>query len=146
VTKVLESGYEKLTEIAVSALDLESPGLGYRLKRLRFLDGKQAILSANFLTPAAAALVDGTDVLSGRASLNQTLRAGGFGVFGARRSVEALAASAELARTPEVAEGAPLLLVTSVSWGRDERPFDCYTSWVRTDFVKVTIEATAANR
>jgi GntR family transcriptional regulator len=146
LTRVLEAGYEKVPDIAASALDLEPPGLGYRLKRLRFLDGKPAMLSTNFLTPAAAAVVDGTDVLNGRASLNQTLRGGGFGVFGARRSVEALPATEELSRTLGVAVGAPLLLVTSVSWGRDERPFDYYTSWVRTDVVKITIEATAAGR
>jgi GntR family transcriptional regulator len=40
--------------------------------------------------------------------------------------------------------GAPLLLVTSVSWGRDGKPFDFYTSWLRTDVVKVAVEAQAA--
>ncbi len=46
----------------------------------------------------------------------------------------------------DVPPGFPLLLVTSVSWGRDRRPFDYYTSWVRTDVVKVTVEAGAVGK
>lgn len=144
VTRVLEAGYTALPAIAAAALELGPRERGYRLKRLRYLDGQPAMLSTNYLSPAAATVIEGTAVLTGEASLNRTLRAGGIAVFGARRSVEARAATAELSATLEVPVGAPLLLVTSVSWERDEKPFDYYTSWVRTDVVKVTIEATTA--
>lgn len=146
VTKVLEAGYTSLPAIAAAALELGPRDSGYRLKRLRYLDGQPAMLSTNYLSPAAAAVIEETAVLTGEASLNQTLRAGGIAIFGARRSVEARAATAELSKTLEVPAGAPLLLVTSVSWGRDEKPFDYYTSWVRTDVVKVTIEASTATK
>jgi len=35
------------------------------------------------------------------------------------------------------------LLVTSVSWTGGAKPFDYYTSWLRNDVVKVTVEAQA---
>ncbi len=49
----------------------------------------------------------------------------------------------DLAKLLEVPVKSPLLLVTSVSWGKDQRPFDYYTSWVKTDVVPITVEAQA---
>ncbi|MBS7538040.1 GntR family transcriptional regulator [Ancylobacter lacus] len=142
-TQVVAAGRAALPVAAADALGLPAGAPGYRLKRLRYLDGQIALLSINYLVPEVAPILDGSAVLTGKASLNRTLRDGGFSVFGARRSVEAQAATAELANYLHVPVGAPLLLVTSVSWGRDEKPFDYYTSWVRSDVVKVTIEARA---
>ena len=142
-THVVEAGTAPLPAAAAAALGLPTGAPGYRLKRLRYLDGELALLSVNYLVPEVAEAIEGSGVLSGTASLNRTLREAGYSVFGARRSVEARAATAEIAARLEVSIGAPLLLVTSVSWGRDEKPFDYYTSWVRSDVVKVTIEARA---
>jgi GntR family transcriptional regulator len=75
--------------------------------------------------------------------LNRTLVEAGFEVFGARRSVAAVAADADLARLLDVDAGAPLLLVTSISWTKEGRNFDYYTSWIRNDVVEVTVEAEA---
>lgn len=144
-TQVVKAGLSPLPAAAAEALGLAAGETGYKLKRLRYLDGQIALLSVNYLVPEVAPVLDGSDVLSGKASLNRTLREGGFSVFGARRSVEAQAATPELAGYLQVPVGAPLLLVTSVSWGRDEKPFDYYTSWVRSDVVKVTIEARATS-
>lgn len=142
-THVVEAGLSVLPPEAADALGLAIGAVGFRLKRLRYLDGQIALLSINYLVPEVASILDGSGVLNGTASLNRTLRDGGFSVFGARRSVEAQSATPDLADYLEVAVGAPLLLIASVSWGRDEKPFDYYTSWVRSDIVKVTIEARA---
>lgn len=142
-TEVVDAGLAPLPSAAAAALGLPTGSSGYRLKRLRYLDGELALFSVNYMVPEVAAVLDGTGVLTGEASLNRTLRQAGFSVHGARRSVEAQAASPELAARLDVPIGAPLLLVTSVSWGRDDKPFDYYTSWVRSDVVKVTIEARA---
>ena len=37
--------------------------------------------------------------------------------------------------------GALVLLIKLVSWAINERPFDYYTTWVRSDVVKVTVQA-----
>ena len=57
--------------------------------------------------------------------------------------MKAVPAPAVIAKLLKVAPGSPLLLVTSVSWREDEKPFDFYKSWVRTDVVKITVEASA---
>ena len=76
--------------------------------------------------------------------MNRVLKSQGYHIYGARRTVESVAASAAEAKLLEVPEGSPLLLVTSISWDKDNRPFDFYTSWVRTDVVKVTVVASAS--
>ena len=55
-------------------------------------------------------------------------------------------APVDAAKFLKVEEGAPLLLVTSVSWTKNGQAFDYYTSWVRSDVVKITIEASATGR
>jgi GntR family transcriptional regulator len=143
-TTVLEAGLKPVSGPAASALDLSGERYAFVLKRIRRLDGKVALYSVNYLAPELADVIEASTVLDGSGSLNRTLREGGYGVFGAKRSVEAVAATAELARLLEVPAGAPLLLVTSVSWGRDGRVFDYYTSWLRSDVVNVTVEARTA--
>lgn len=128
---------------AAAALSLKPKERGFLLKRLRKLDGQLALYSENYLLPELRSVVSDSVVMTGRGSLNCVLRKAGYGVFGARRSVEAVAADVRLSTLLQVPVDFPLLLVRSVSWGKDQRIFDYYSSWVRTDIVKVTIEAQA---
>ena len=57
--------------------------------------------------------------------------------------MEAVPAPSNVAKLLNVATKSPLLLITSVSWGKDQRPFDYYTSWVRTSVLPITVEAQA---
>ena len=41
------------------------------------------------------------------------------------------------------AYASPLLLISSVSWNKNKLVFDYYLSWVRSDVVKITVEAQA---
>lgn len=142
-TTVLEAVRSAVPEVVAAALHLAENEQGFRLRRLRRLDGALALYSENYLLPELEDVVRSSEVMQPHGSLNRVLRAAGYAVFGARRSVEAVPATARLAKLLEVPVKSPLLLVTSVSWGKDQRPFDYYTSWVKTDAVPITVEAQA---
>jgi GntR family transcriptional regulator len=140
-TRVLDAKLTTFAGTAAEALHLKNGEQGFLLRRVRRLDGRVALYSVNYLLPELESTVLTSEVMKPQGSLNRVLRNAGYGVFGAHRSVEAVYAPPEIASILEVPPGFPLLLVTSVSWGKDNRPFDYYTSWVRTDVVKVTVEA-----
>lgn len=143
-TRILEARLAKFPEIAANALHLKKGERGFLLRRLRRLDGKVALYSINYLLPELEKTVLGSAVMEPHGSLNRVLHEAGYRISGARRGVEAVPAPADIADLLGVKPGTPLLLVTSVSWRKGGRPFDYYTSWVRTDIVKVTVEAGAA--
>lgn len=142
-SEVVEAGLMPVTADAADALSLRKGGVGFVLKRKRSLDGQIALYSENYLLPSLEHVITDSVIMSGKGSLNRVLRAAGFSVYGARRSVESVGADGRVSELLQVPVGHPLLLVTSVSWGKDKRVFDYYSSWVRTDVVKVTIEAKA---
>lgn len=139
-TRVLEARLTTFAGASAEALHLKNGEQGFLLRRVRKLDDRVALYSVNYLLPELEKILPGSEVMRPQGSLNRVLRQAGYGVFGAHRSVEAVYAPPEIAAILEVPPGFPLLLVTSVSWGKDNRPFDYYTSWVRTDVVKVTVE------
>jgi GntR family transcriptional regulator len=143
-TEVLEASSFALPELAAASLGLDPGTIGFRLRRLRKLDGVLALYSENYMPAEFERLVLNSEVMETRGSLNRVLRAAGYTIFGARRSVEAVPAPAPVAKLLEIPARSPLLLITSVSWGKDRRPFDFYRSFVRTDVVKITVEAHAA--
>lgn len=142
-TKTIRAALERLPAEIARALKLGSGEKGFVLARLRRLDGRVALYSVNYMLPEIREVLLPSGVLEGEASLNRTLLGGGFAVFGARRSVAAVAADEALSELLEVEPGSPLLLVTSLSWTRDGRNFDYYTSWIRNDVVEVSVEAEA---
>lgn len=144
-TKVVYSGMRPAPRAVRETLDLNPGDQVYVLRRVRQLGGKIAMYSMNFLLPELRAVVEGSEVMQNRGSLNKVLRDAGYRIHGASRTVEAVAATEDLAETLGVAVGTPLLLVTSHSWGADGRVFDHYTSWLRSDVVKVSVEARAAD-
>ncbi len=142
-TRVLEAARCALPDFAADALALPHGSAGFKLARLRSLDGKLALYSVNYLVPEVEGALRASDVVNGVGSLNRTLQAAGYETRRARRTVEAVAADATVAPLLGVEPGRPLLLVTSVSWTGGAKPFDYYTSWLRNDVVKVTVEAQA---
>jgi GntR family transcriptional regulator len=142
-TRVLEATRCVLPDFAADALELPHGSDGFKLARVRSLDGKLALYSVNYLVPEVEGPLRASDVVNGIGSLNRTLHAAGYETQRARRTVEAVAADATVAPLLGVEPGQPLLLVTSVSWTGGTKPFDCYTSWLRNDVVKVTVEARA---
>ena len=142
-TAVLEARLKPVPEAATTALHLKKGEKGFLLRRLRQLDGRVALYSINYLLPELEKIVLESSVMQPHGSLNRVLRKAGYRIFGARRCVEAVPAEPEMAKLLEVAPGTPLLLVTSVSWKKGGKAFDYYKSWVRTDVVKISVEASA---
>lgn len=142
-TEVLEARITPLPGAAARSLSLNEGDKGFLLRRLRRLDGKVALLSVNYLLPELAEVVLKSEVMQPHGSLNRVLKANEYRIYGARRTVESVGAPLGIAKMLDVPEGAPLLLINSISWDKDMRPFDYYTSWVRTDVVKVTVVASA---
>lgn len=142
-TRVLEATRCLLPDAAAEALEQATGSAGFKIARVRSLDGKLALYSVNYLIQEAEAALRGSDVLRGVGSLSQTLSIAGYETQRARRTVEAVSADTNLASLLQVEPGSPLLLVTSVSWSRTGQAFDFYTSWLRNDVVKVTVEAQA---
>lgn len=142
-TRVLEATRCVLPDAAAEALEQPKGAAGFKVARVRSLDGKLALYSVNYLLQEVEGVLRASEVLSGVGSLSQTLHAAGYETQRARRTVEAVSADANLASLLQVDPGSPLLLVTSVSWSREAKAFDYYTSWLRNDVVKVTVEAQA---
>lgn len=143
-TEVLEAKLTRCTGAAAKGLGMSEGDNCFLLRRLRRLDGKVALYSVNYLLPEVKDLILNSEVMGRKGSLNRVLKAEGYRIWGARRTVESVAASQNLAKMLEVPEASPLLLITSVSWDKDQRAFDYYTAWVRTDVVKVTVVASAS--
>ena len=143
-TEVLEATIAPLPRAAARALNLDEGDPGFVLRRVRRLDGGVALYSINYLPPELESAIRESEVMSGSGSLNRLLSRHGHVPSGARRSLEAVAASSVLATLLNVPLGWPLLLVSSISWDKNLRPFDYHSSWARTDVVKVTVDACAA--
>jgi len=143
-TQVLEAKLKTFPIEPANALHLKKGEQGFLLRRLRRLDGKLALYSINYLLPELEKVVRGSSAMKPQGSLNRVLHDAGYRIYGARRSVEAVPAPADVAKLLDVAAGSPLLLITSVSWTNGGRIFDFYTSWVRSDVVKINVEAKAS--
>jgi GntR family transcriptional regulator len=142
-SEVIDARLTVFPKDAAAALSMGSKEKGFLLKRLRKLDGQVALYSENYLLAELHDVVTNSAIMTGCGSLNTVLRNAGYGVFGAKRSVEAVAASVRLAKLLQVPLQSPLLLISSVSWAKNRRVFDYYLSWVRSDVVKITVEAQA---
>ena len=142
-THVIRAELVELPAAAAEALQLPAGSAGYVLERLRELDGKIALFSANYLPTQIGALVSRSDVPTGAGSLNSTLRRAGYTVAGASRTVEAVAAEGELADRLRVKPATPLLKIKSTAWDANLVAFDHHEVWVRSDVVHVEIQVGA---
>lgn len=138
-SQVLRCEVGPLPGWAAEALGLHSGDLGITLERLRSVDGERVMYVVSHLVEELAAVVMGADLEVG--SLYGALRErGGLAVAGGRRVVEAVEASGEVARLLGVREGGPLLYVEAVSWDGEERPFECYRAWHRSDNAQIEVQ------
>ena len=126
---------------ACDLLGLAPGSPGITIERIRAIDGLTAMYVTNCL---GEELADAVESLDGSESLYRLLRErSGLRAAGGRRVVEALTAEKRLARLLDVAANTPLMFIESVTWDDSGRPFDCYQTWMRTDRMKVEIEAVA---
>lgn len=146
-TQVLRSGYAVLPTFACRALQIAEGAKGFELVRLRYLDGAPAVYSTNYSPPGVAKFVaKATDVLAGTASLSELLTKSGYPLAGAHRSVRAVTASAEIAAALKIRKTTPVMQIQSTSWTADDRRYDVYETYVRTDVVPLEVNVSTVGR
>jgi GntR family transcriptional regulator len=136
-SRILRAERAPLPDWATTALELEPGAQGVTLERLRYVDGDLALYNINHLPATCAETVLG---LSPDDSLYERLaERDGLRVNAGRRVVHAVLAERGLPELLEVPRGAPLAYIESVSVDDDDRPFDCYQTWLRTDRLPIEI-------
>ena len=138
-SRVLRREVTTLPSWAAMSLEQPSGSEGVLLERLRSVDREIVMYVESYLRPEFSELVLGAELE--HASLYSALREGaGIEVGGGRRIVEATTARADLAKLLEVERGAALLYVEAVSLDRDQRPFETYRAWHRSDRTKIAVQ------
>jgi GntR family transcriptional regulator len=142
-TTVLASGEKPLPDPVTAALKIPRKSSGFVLERVRSVDGRPALFSTNWTPPAVAPVVAAaTGVRDGSSSLTAVLQAGGYAAAGARRTIYSVGATPEIAAHLQLPVGSPLLRIWSTTWDKSLVPYDCYETWLRTDIVPLTVDAT----
>lgn len=140
-SRVLRREVAPLPQWAAEALDVPPGTVGVNVERLRSVDGLIALYVEEHLPVALADAVLGMD--AEHDSLYTHLkRAAGSEVAGARRVLQAVNAGDQLAGLLEVDRGDALVLIESIAWDARMQPFHCYRTWLRTDRMRVEIQAT----
>ncbi|MGD0983949.1 MAG: GntR family transcriptional regulator [Acidimicrobiales bacterium] len=137
---VLRACTERLPDWAADALQLARGADGVTLERLRRVDGELASYVVNHLPNEYVAVL--TEIQKeATASLYWTLREQcSVEVAGSSRTLEAVAASASLARHLGVRSRFPLVYIQSVTRDAASKPIDCYRAWLRTDRLRIALE------
>lgn len=139
-SRILRAERGPLPGWACRALELRARSHGATLERLRSVDGEVALYVVNHLAEHAAEAALAAS--NPNESLYRRLRdRAGIVPRGGRRTLEARAAEPWLAELLELDAGAPVALIESVAWDSEMRPFDCYRAWLRTDRIRVDIQA-----
>lgn len=137
-SRVLRLEVEEPPRWAAEALRLAQGARGVTLERLRWVDDHIVMYVVNHLPPYLAEAVQRADLEAG--SLYRALRQEhGLTIARGYRFVQGIAADGRLADLLEIQQGDPLLLVESVSWDADSRPFECYRAWHRADRTKIQV-------
>ncbi|GAB4561434.1 MAG: GntR family transcriptional regulator [Anaerolineae bacterium] len=109
------------------------------LNRLRFIEGEPIVLVATYIPRVLCPDLIQEDMRT--QSLYRVLESRyGLVIVRARRSLEAVAATAEEARLLQIEKGAPLLLLRSVGYLEDGRPLEYYVARHRGDRARFDVE------
>ena len=121
-----------------ATLEIEPGALVLVLERLRFVDGEPWVLTTTHLPMDVAAGLEDEDF--SEASLYALLESRrDVRLTHARRSVEAVEANDDTARTLGVSRGLPLLLLRSTSWA-GTRPVEVFVAAHRGDRTRFEVE------
>jgi GntR family transcriptional regulator len=137
-SQVLTRTVERMPPWAAAGLECEPGTHGVLLERVRSVDGQAVMLARTWLILDVAAGVLAADMAT--SSLYRVLREQhGVTAQEGRRSVEAVVAESPVAELLEVPLGSPLLLVEAATRDQDQRPFECYRAWHRSDRSRLEI-------
>lgn len=138
-SRVLRRESLELPSWAALALGLPAGSGGLLLERVRSVDDEVVMYVESYLLPDLADLVLAAELE--HASLYQVLADGaGIEVAGGRRVVEATTARDKLANLLKVKRGSALLFVEAVSIDANQRPFETYRAWHRSDRTKIAVQ------
>jgi GntR family transcriptional regulator len=138
-SRILKLSATTLPVWAADALGLRPHSRGVTLERLRSVDKRVAMYVVNYLpmeyADAVLSMTDPNESLYGRLR-----RLTGVEVAGASRTLEAVPVGERMGSLLELNPSAPVAAVHSVSWDRDQRAFDCYAAWLRTDRLTIDMD------
>lgn len=141
-SQLLRREVAALPQWAAEALDQQVGTIGVNVERLRSVDGLIALYVEEHLIATLADPVMSMD--AERDSLYTHLRRTvGVEAAGARRMVQAVNAGDRIAGLLEVSAGDALVLIESVAWDDRMQPFHSFRTWLRTDRVRIDIQATS---
>lgn len=140
-SRVLRREVAQLPDWAAEALDLPAGSSGVNVERLRSVDGLIALYVEEHLPLSLADAVLAMDA-EHESLYSHLKRTVGAEVASARRVLQAVNAGDRLAGLLEVDCGDALVLIESVAWDGRMHPFHCFRTWLRTDRMRVEIQAT----
>jgi GntR family transcriptional regulator len=105
------------------------------------------VFSINYSPPGVARYVArASEVLAGTASLSAMLAESGYPLAGAHRALRAVTASPEIATALKIRKTTPVMQIQSTSWTAQERRYDVYETYVRTDVVGLEVNVSTLGR
>lgn len=139
VSQVLKQEVVPASEQVAARLGLQAGTHVIEIERLRFVDEEPLVLTTTYLP---------LELCPGLASADLTLRSlyeyleseCGLSLARGRRTIEAVAADERQARLLRVHQGAPLILLYSVSYLLDGRPIEYYLALHRADRSRFEVE------
>jgi GntR family transcriptional regulator len=139
VAEVLEQAIEPASAKLMTILGIEATTPVIKLVRLRFVQGEPIVLVTSYLPYDLCPKLADADL--SEQSLYAFLKAEyGLSVASGRRRIDAVAANENEARLLQVAEGAPLLKLDSVSYLEDGTPLEYFHGVFRGDRSRFEIE------
>ena len=138
-TQVLRQEVEEASLEVARRLQLRRGEQVHVIVRLRFVDGDPMLISTTYVPYALCPDLATEDLAE--CSLYALLRDRyGLAIARGERRLEAIAADAREARLLDIALGSPLLLLDSVAYGADGRPFEHSVALQRGDRTTVEVE------
>ena len=139
VTEVLEQDIEPASPKLMTILRIEATTPVIKLVRLRFVQGEPIVLVTSYLPYDLCPKLADADL--SQQSLYAFLKAEyELSVASGRRRIDAIAANENEARLLQVAEGAPLLKLDSVSYLEDGTPLEYFHGVFRGDRSRFEVE------
>lgn len=135
-TKVVD---QRLCELPLQVREFLDHPTGIRIDRVRSVEGRVLAYVTTYLPADLCPGLEDQD-LNDRSLYEHLFRSYGLRVHGGRRTVEAVAASDEVAGHLEVTPGTPLLLLRSASRTADGAPLEWFEAWHRADRTMFEVE------
>jgi GntR family transcriptional regulator len=138
-SEILRLGVEPMPVWATDAMSVPEGTPGVVLERLRSVDGVLTVYDVNHLLSEFAPAVSELDG-DPHGSLYEVLQRSGVTLAGGSRIVDSIIAGERFAEILQVKAWEPLLVIEGVDWDHNQRPFDCYRTWIRPDRMKIEVQ------